>query len=508
MTTTTRPLPLHPILLGAYWVLSLYAANLAEADPGQVAPVLGGVVVLTAGSVLVLAPVMRDAQRAGIVAFAGWAVFFGYTYIIAVTSGTVLQGWPVRIALLLFLGTAGAAALVRRSPLPAITRVLNVATAVLVAITVAAVLPQEITQAIDSPPAAPVVVATVPFKASEPPNAPQRDVYFIVLDRYGSERSLALNYGITDNGFPTWLEEHGFFVARESHANYVRTSHSLAATLNLAYLDDVPQGNSLAIHAVGQFLKDQGYRYFHIGANVATQTSPLADVNRRLDTTSEFARAFLDTTLYSRLAIRLGIERLSSARQRHVEWSTFQLKALADTQAEPGPKFVFVHLLLPHPPYVYAGDGGVISDTENARRSAAEGFREQLLYTNARMEELLEPLLRLPEAGRPIIVVSADEGPYPPRYDAVRRHGQGFDWDWSQATDEEIEIKFGILNALYLPGVDRAALYGSISPVNTFRLVFSRYFGAQLPLLPDRAFAPSPTHGGSIEITDRLRVGS
>ena len=42
-----------------------------------------------------------------------------------------------------------------------------------------------------------------------------------------------------------------------------------------------------------------------------------------------------------------------------------------------------------------------------------------------------------------------------------------------------------ILNAMYLPGMDYAGLSDSISPVNTFRLIFNHYFDADYPLLED-----------------------
>ena len=49
-----------------------------------------------------------------------------------------------------------------------------------------------------------------------------------------------------------------------------------------------------------------------------------------------------------------------------------------------------------------------------------------------------------------------------------------------------IRERHAILNAYYLPGDGSKKLYPSISPVNTFRVVFSHYFGADLDLLPDR----------------------
>ena len=45
--------------------------------------------------------------------------------------------------------------------------------------------------------------------------------------------------------------------------------------------------------------------------------------------------------------------------------------------------------------------------------------------------------------------------------------------------------EYKILNAYYLPSVGYDSLYPTISPVNTFRLIFDTYFGTSLGLLPD-----------------------
>jgi hypothetical protein len=65
-----------------------------------------------------------------------------------------------------------------------------------------------------------------------------------------------------------------------------------------------------------------------------------------------------------------------------------------------------------------------------------------------------------------------------------------------------VQEKFGILNAYYLPGVDPASagLNDRISPVNSFRIVFNAYFGADLPLLPDQTYL-SPDKSRLYEFT-------
>ena len=78
-------------------------------------------------------------------------------------------------------------------------------------------------------------------------------------------------------------------------------------------------------------------------------------------------------------------------------------------------------------------------------------------YLDTRIEAVVDRLLDVPEEERPIIVLMADEGPYPKRYEGNPQiQGPDPDFDWSSITDEELRIKYGILHAMLLPGVDEA----------------------------------------------------
>ncbi|HUS97485.1 MAG TPA: hypothetical protein VMX97_12160, partial [Hyphomicrobiaceae bacterium] len=77
-------------------------------------------------------------------------------------------------------------------------------------------------------------------------------------------------------------------------------------------------------------------------------------------------------------------------------------------------------------------------------------------------------------------------------------------------SDAQLATKFGILNALYLGDPDGTqSLEGvpnTLTPVNNWRVIFSRLEGKIYPLLPDRHFI-FPTENepyNSIEITERL----
>ena len=141
------------------------------------------------------------------------------------------------------------------------------------------------------------------------PHPGDRDIYYLVFDDYGSANSLNDEIG-WHNDLPDWLTSQGFYVAPQSHANYVRTSLSIAAVMNLTSLDDVAarmgrtNGDLGPIHQMleapeaGRYLQARGYRYIQIGSWFGpTKTSQIADENPQLETESNF-EGILDQTTF------------------------------------------------------------------------------------------------------------------------------------------------------------------------------------------------------------------
>ena len=118
----------------------------------------------------------------------------------------------------------------------------------------------------------------------------------------------------------------------------------------------------------------------------------------------------IDSSLAGTIVERLGFTGLEIRRQRQLDWARFDLDAIDQTVNEPGPKFVFAHLLLPHPPYVLDEQGNTVPDAVDAKRSTSESYEAQMRYLDTRIEGLVDRLLDVPEEERPIIVLMADEG--------------------------------------------------------------------------------------------------
>ena len=119
-----------------------------------------------------------------------------------------------------------------------------------------------------------------------------------------------------------------------------------------------------------------------------------------------------------------------------------QVERLADT---PGRKFVFAHILMPHTPYVLAENGRVVLEAEQDAKSEAELYDQQLQFTNQRMREIVAKLLEGPDDEDPIVIITADEGPY-----------FCYEVDCIDGSPETYGVRIGVLRAYYLPDLDYA----------------------------------------------------
>jgi len=335
------------------------------------------------------------------------------------------------------------------------------------------------------------------------------DIYYIILDRYASNETLLNYYDFDNSGFTTFLKSKGFYVAQKSFANYPFTSPSLASSLNMNYIDDLasqidpevrdstPLYERIQDNAVALTLKAKGYKFLYYGP----QTLPGVpmDSNKHADyvyaySENAFSLSAFDFFFWGQSVVPPIISRLwnnekfaapgrnSLVRRTKYAMQLDEIEKVSTTVRLKGPKFIFFHSLLTHPPNVLDIDGTYVPEAIARKRSPKENYLRQLQFSNYLIQQLIETILE-DSLNPPIIVLQSDEGPYPQRF---REHNLSF--DWREATADEMKEKMGILNAYYFPGVSQNMFYPTITPVNTFRIIFNKYLGTQLPLLPDKNF--------------------
>lgn len=492
---------LHPVAAAIYPVLALWAANVVEVRPAEVvAPLWWGLVVTAVVWLLLWWPA-GGLRAAAIPASLTALGFLMYDQVFPEND----HWWALAAA----VGIGVLVVVFRRlRPLTVArwTAVANVAALVFVAFPVSAVVPRVVGPQ-------PTVTGLQP-----PPVAttPGRDIVYIVPDRYGRADILERVYGFDNSAFVDYLEDQGFQLPPKATTNYPKTALALPASWNLNYLDELlpleeltpdewdPAYQLTEDHVLGRFMNAAGYHYIHLGSWFnATSKSLSADEVLRYDGLSEFQSVFRGETAFDDYRL---LERIGPGRTREVEpprnhpdepplytrglelhqynHSTFQLDQLDRLAAESSrrPRFILAHLTQPHGPFIFDEDGTLVPRELAKQRGEYESFNRQLTYLNTRLTHVIDTLLSGPEDEHPIIVIQADEGP-----DPLTRIRAGNTFQWLEASDEELQTKFPVMAAFYLPGAD-VELPDTFSDVNTWRMILDTYFGTDLGLLEDRNY--------------------
>src|SRR6266498_152910 len=483
-------LPWYFIVFSAYPVLALLAFNSGQVkiESGWRPLVLS---ILFAGLLfLLLRWILRDIYRAAFLSTLWMALFFSYGHIYIKLlekwdkinfTPYLLIGWLI-LAVLFYVWVTRPRLGFRDTVLA-----LNVVSLGLVITSLV-----QISSGIQKGGVHRLAVKNPPVQDLVRPQNPP-DIYYFILDMYTREDLLKKAYGYDNSGFIRDLESRGFYVAQCSQSNYTRTEISLTSSLNLSYLQELdPQfndPNSIARGKLWDALKHNTVRYELENMGYKTISfangfpwSEMDDVDMFITPPAfssgmtEFETLFLQTTMARTLQDFgwLNLDEIDGQNYRDRDTTVFN--SIKNIAAMPGPKYVYIHLILPHPPFVWGPDG-THTDPANywdAKKlypagKFAIGYTNQMTFLNRKLLEMIDTI-QSESKTQPIIILQGDHGP------------------WIQPNPQH----FFILNAYYLPG-HNDQLYPQISPVNSFRYVFNNYFGAKYDMLPDITyFSPTP----------------
>ena len=484
--------PVYPFLLAAYPVLALLSHNFTQLKyPAAVRPLL--LACLAAGLLFVIFRLIyRDAHRAGFIVAVWLLLFFSYGQV----YDTVLNRWKIPNITTWMLSAWLALAILalvlaafRRLHFEAIALALNVATFGLVIYTLIPVINWSL-----------IKTAPAPVQVSRAKQALQvsagqilPDIYYIMPEDYGRAYQLQEWAQIDTSSFQQFLKDTGFYVATCSQSNYVTSELSLGSALEMDYLQNLGPGfnatnvdqsliwNAIRYNALEADLKKIGYTTVAFATGFSWSELDNSDVYITpppyWSGLTSFENLLLTTTPIRHLE-DIGILSLFNIDgERFRERTMLVYNSVPGLASMPGPKFVFMHIIAPHPPFVFMADGSKITDPssyidQNGNYTQAkyqDGYKEEVPFDDQELEKTISILIS--KSTRPLVIVlQADTGP------------------WFTTGPNQ----FTILNAYYMPG-HTAQLYPGISPVNSFRVVLNSYFNANLPLLDDVSyFSPIP----------------
>ncbi len=510
-----KRLPWFYILFTFYPLLFLWAVNISQIDP--IVVIRPFLFTLIGSAILfgLLYLVFRDLVRAGMIGTLLLMAFFSYGHIYYEArinpALKILSHHTTLLPLYLVLLGLAIWGILRLKRYGNFIRYLNLVSLLLVGLQVI-----ELSYAyMRSSYAASQPVKVQSGLATTAALKDMPDIYVIVLDTYMRSDALKRDLGYDNSPFIDQLTQTGFYVAGCSRPNYTFTYASISALLNMkyipqAYANDIWSEFSntgfwsiLENDEVRQQLKSVGYKTVAFqeeypllefnSSNVVIGTSvpnisssylyPFEAMYRQstaliilnaLDPSGKISQ-YIQTNLANPKSNSTELSGLTGMNKdlvaTHVISTQFILDHITDVPAIAGPKFTYVHLFIPHYPYVFGPDGELMTDPgyySGDRGSAInstyekKGYVNQVQYIDKRIVPILQTIINKSK-NPPIIILMGDHGLY----------------DTNRQT---------ILEAYYFPGNAGTKLYPTISPVNSFRLIFNEYFRANYPLLPDQTY--------------------
>ena len=492
--------------MAVYPALSLLAANIEQVGVSQGIRFTGASFLLGVLTYLGARLILRRWDAAALVASLALMAALSYGRLYDGLKELGLSGETLvrhRYLLPVYAVVVGVGILwcARRGEAATWNRVLNVVSVVAVAFPLT-VLGSTLAQSLSPSRLTPAECSLQP-----PAGQPLPDVYVIIMDAIERDDVLREFHGYANSAFLRSLEDLGFTVAYGSLSNYRHTELSLSSLLNMEYTQDFPArfgARPRRVKDVTELIRNNQVRreleclgylavafetghiwtewrdadYFLRRGNTSLGALGLDPRINRLEymfLETTLARVALDGSMSSQAAkTPSALDRTIDVRERIL----FVFDQLADVPTLPSPKLVFVHILSPHPPFVFGPNGEPVSAAEFETASPGpardnpllQAYADQVTYLNKLLLQDIEAILAQSDP-RPVIVLMGDHG-------------------WA---DRNMEDKLSILNAYLVPPKAAARLGQTITPVNSFRVIFDEIFGGSYGQLPDVSYFSTET---------------
>lgn len=317
--------------------------------------------------------------------------------------------------------------------------------------------------------------------------AQKPSVFFLLFDMYPSDTVLKryLQFDNSDNA--SYLTKQGFFVTGNAHSLYDETYHSLASTLNLEplyFYDDrkikeykkpLISLKKIESALVPSLFTNAGYSFRNLSVfDIASEKSPL-----KFNLTYHLQNAFTGATFFNRCydafetdfflenrSIDLNSFKTSWSNnvKADIRFLTTSFDKLMKGFPESTPSFNYFHFMIPHPPILYDSAG---NELPLKNRYAFNGFDntnrrfvEYVKYGNRLMQKLVNAIFE--KAGKNVvIIIQGDHG-----YREFR----------SSFPDA---VRYGVLNAVYLPDKNYSGFSDTMSVLSSFKQVLKNTFNYQ-----------------------------
>lgn len=315
-------------------------------------------------------------------------------------------------------------------------------------------------------------------------------VYFILLDEYTGSEMLLKHFQYNNSAFTEKLESMNFQVVKNARSNYSFTLLSVSSVLNANYLSHSPNlsvyDNDLYYKWMMCVKNNSVFKSFNQLGYEIINYSPF-DIHYAK---REYKSGHLPTGIslfFHGTALKEFIELFPFFLQRRLGNKEKLLKMFAQNtsvnanllnsilektvnESDAKPTFAYVHLMMPHSPFVFDSSGnineGFLTITDDNYERMKDAYLQYLIYTNKVIGNFLAKLKENTK-GRAVILLISDH--------AIR--------GLSRSNDKL--VPYNSLCAGYFPDPVTMKLYDGMSNVNLFRVTFSNILNRRIELLKD-----------------------
>ena len=328
------------------------------------------------------------------------------------------------------------------------------------------------------------------------------NVYFIILDAYSGSEILDELFEFDNSDFMSFLNENGFEIVKNSHSNYASTEESISSTFNMDYVHNrLPNlegdyrlgvvGRTIDNNLVMNNFKEMGYQIVNFNSGVGfTRDLQVADITLCEKFGGDLMNLEMIRLLTKNSMIDPILTKIYQSDMRNQILCIYsEMKNFEQHTTEPF--FAFVHIFIPHRPFIFDQDGNPtgVENIEIANvNEDKEGYLNQLMFANKKTKEMITDILQTSKT-QPIIILQGD-------------HGATVIKGVEEFNEEAIRERYSILNAFYFPNNVDVELYEGVSSVNTFRIVFNEFFNSNYDLLDDKSFIIDTETSKSIDVTE------
>lgn len=324
------------------------------------------------------------------------------------------------------------------------------------------------------------------------------NVYYIILDGYASTFSMKKLFNFNNSDFNFNLEKIGFKIQSNSKSNYCRTNFSLSSTLNLDYVQNITSkklyqndlNTFISYNLVSKIFRNNNYKYYLFDSGFGGKSNYESDEILVKSNNLIFSKLFTtsDNDLYGVFLNNSILKILNSNLIGNISVKNYSSKVLNVFDKLPkiaknkNKKFVFAHIISPHPPFLFNEFGEIDEygfDVPN-KLWDKKLYYNQLKFINKKIINMVDQII-LNDKNDKIIIIQGD-------------HGSRILPESNKLSTNEnwVEERFSNFNAIYVSNnlLYKKDLYEkwNRSSVNTFRIIFNQIFNKKFLLLPDKMY--------------------